>query len=427
METLQLLIAFILITLTYNLGQLFFTIKSHANDTHYFLGFGPKIIDFKIGSVQFTLGIYIPFFPFARMYRMHDGKKERSSMPWEFHQLKLGKRVIATMGGTIALIITGILLFIVTSYFEAEQYISKEEVNRLGIYPSELAQKVGFKKGDKITSVNGKDYESFYDIIYPESGTTYQILRDGKAIDITINQETGNQKQKSFGDFFLYLQTPLEVGDVIELSPAEVAGIVKGDKILAVNDVPVYKQFEIRNALLRTRNDTALVKIERFNSYVKDTIYKRIRISKDERLGVLIDEHIQYSLKENSLIEAITKGCKRSWRTVYSNFTAIFKIHSGRQSQSMGSFTTIGKAYSESFNWVRLGRITGSLFLNIALLTLLPLPRAIFWEFIPLTYEGIVRKPFSLKTFKMLGMLGYLILVAITLFSIISDMMKIIG
>jgi len=98
MENLQLLLAILLMTLIYNSGQLVVAIKSKVSHTHYFLGFGPGILNFQLGGVKFTLVIYLPLFPFARMYKMEDGKKERANLPWEFHHFPIGKRVLATLG-----------------------------------------------------------------------------------------------------------------------------------------------------------------------------------------------------------------------------------------------------------------------------------------------------------------------------------------
>src|SRR5690606_15868230 len=160
---------------------------------------------------------------------------------------------------------------------------------------------------------------------------------------------------------------------------------MKGDRIISVNDVPVYKNFEMKKELLKSNNGEAVVKIERVNSGRKDTIDKKVSIMMEGTLGISIEEHIQYSQKENSFPEAILKGLQRSWYTVYSNIVALINMFSGELARGSGSYTTIGKVSQGGINWQRIGGVTGSLFLNFALMTLLPVPRAIFWEFIPLS------------------------------------------
>jgi len=272
--------------------------------------------------------------------------------------------------------------------------------------------------------LNGKEYQSFNDLVHPDPGTTYTILRDGKTVDLAIQQETVNQLPDPYDGLFLYLQTPMEVGKVFPYTPAESAGFMKGDKILSVNDVPVYKYFEMKKELLKSSNGEAVVKIERVNTGSKDTIDKKVSIMEQGTLGIRIEEHIQYSQKENSFPEAIIKGLQRSWNTVSSNVLALMNIFSGKLARGTGSFTTIGKAHQDGIDWQRFGGLTGSLILNVALMALLPLPRAIFWEFIPLSYEAIFKRPLSLKLYRGISKAGYFLLAGLMVFSLINDFVR---
>jgi len=110
--------------------------------------------------------------------------------PWEFSQHSLGKRLLATYGGALALLLAGVIISIGNYYTLVDSFISKAEVDRLGIYPSAAALEDGFMPGDRITAINGKDYQKFDDLFRPPlvlaPEVKYTVLRDGQEIQITV-------------------------------------------------------------------------------------------------------------------------------------------------------------------------------------------------------------------------------------------------
>lgn len=86
---------------------------------------------------------------------------QRMKYPWEFFGQSIFRRFVATPGGAIGLMVSAILIFTAQTYFLPDYIISKEEVNKHGIEPSQWARQSGFVSGDKILAVNGKDYEAF--------------------------------------------------------------------------------------------------------------------------------------------------------------------------------------------------------------------------------------------------------------------------
>lgn len=183
------LLTIVVLNLIYQIGYFFTSAALNVSERHYFLGFNPRLFAFEVKGVKFTVGLYIPIVGLARVYSIVDDKKHRARYPFEFFDQSILKRFIVTMSGACALFLTGLLTIIGVNYFEKESIISKDEVNRHGIYASEWTKKIGFQTGDKIIAVNGRDYEQFYDLIDPKvlgNPDSYYTIRRGSN-EVTIN------------------------------------------------------------------------------------------------------------------------------------------------------------------------------------------------------------------------------------------------
>jgi regulator of sigma E protease len=419
MDFIVVLIAFTILDIIYLFGKIFFALTSGMYDNYCFLGFNPKLGDVKIAGVRFSIGIYIPIFPFDRIYKVVDGQKERITMPWQFSQFPIWKRLLVTFGGVITMIIAGIIIFISIAYTNVEKYISKAEANRLGICPSAFGVLAGFQRGDKILLINGKDYEKFEDLIYPKEPARYNILRDGKAIDLAINQEIIDELKKTSGDLFS-VDAPFEVSTVLTASRAEEAGLKKGDKITSINGKQITTFFDFKDELAKNKNESTLLTVERHEGKDKKRLVTKVTPDNNGRIGFAPDLLINYTTKENSLIQAVFLGVKNFFLTGYYTIRGSSKIISGEVTHRSGavSISALGSP------WKRLWVITGGWAVAIVILNLLPLPRSCFWQLIPLAYEGIAKKPFPVNHFKTLKRLSYISLASVIILIFANDLIK---
>jgi regulator of sigma E protease len=184
------LISVSFLTIVYYLGYFSLALLLGVRNSHYFLGFGQRLFDFKIKGVLFTVGAFIPIFGLSRIYKIEGRFKKRPNYAWEFVERPLFKRFLATYGGVFSLFLSSLLIFITTAYFVEDQYISKEEINKYGIYPSPLAEQYGFQRGDRILKINGNDFERYEELLDPaifESvGNSYTVSRKTEELIIKI-------------------------------------------------------------------------------------------------------------------------------------------------------------------------------------------------------------------------------------------------
>jgi regulator of sigma E protease len=420
---LQTLLSYALLNLFYLTAFFAISIWLNVAETHYFLGYGKKFIKFTIRRTTFHIGVYIPIVMLSPIYTVTpDG--QRMKYPWEFSEKGIVRRFVATLGGAFGLIVSAILIFTIQTYVTPDYIISKEEINKHGIEPSEWAMKSGLLPGDKIIAVNGKDYESFQDLVTPELITapevSYTILRDQKEIEIKLKGIAESLTRR--GDTFIYLRMPAEVLTVFSNSPADRAGVKPGDRITAVNDKPVTYTTEVANAIKeKIDSEKVLLTIERKTTDSTQTLTLEVYPDGKNAIGVQWNPSIQYTEKRNSLSQSMWIGPARTFSTIKSNVTALFKIISGALSPEESLRGPIGIVERSKISfWT----ITSLYALMYAFCNLLPLPKSAFWELVALAYEGITRRKYPYKVFKGSLVLSWIVSGGIFLMMFVIDLMK---
>ncbi|MBT1697107.1 PDZ domain-containing protein [Fulvivirgaceae bacterium PWU4] len=389
----QILLSLALLNLFYLTAFFAISIWLNVAETHYFLGYGKKFIRFTIRQTTFHIGVYIPIVMLSPIYTItNDG--QRMKYPWEFFGEGIFRRFVATLGGAIGLILSAILIFTALAYFTPDYVISKEEVNKHGIEPSEWAMQSGFVPGDKIVAVNGKDYETFQDLISPGLITapevSYTVLRDGKEIEIKLQGLAESLNRR--GDPFIYPRIPAEVLKVVSNSPADQAGIKPGDRITMVNDKPVTYIKEVTSVLKeKIDEEKVLLTIERKTPDSTQTLTLEVFPGHQSVIGVQWNPSIAYTEKRNSLLQALWMGPARAFTTLKTNVIAFGRIISGVLAPKQSLSGPIGIANGPT---IQLWTITGVYALIYACYNLLPLPRSAFWELIALAYEGITKRKY---------------------------------
>ena len=303
---LQLFLSVIVLNLLYTTGQLFLAGYVGAHDRHYYLGRPPYFIHFSIKELRFSIGLYVPLPWFSKIYRMEEGQATPIRYPWQFTQASLGKRALVTLGGLMAWMVLAYMILVALSWQERQSFITAEETNRWGLYPSDRAKDVGFERGDRVLLFNGKPLVDFYDLNNPNKSHEYLLQRKGNSIKVLAQPTADGTGEQSL---FLYLDVPFEVDHVEPSSPAERAGLQVGDRIVQVDSIPILKDFELRKQLLLA-HDSVLLLVERTKSQAIDRFHVRVLPSSDHRLGIGSHELIHYTINQRSFGESLIDGAQ---------------------------------------------------------------------------------------------------------------------
>jgi len=401
-----------------------------VHEQHYFLGSGKALFTLHVRGVRISAGLYLPVV--SRIYIITDGHKKRLKYPWEFRDRSLLRRLGATLCGPVMLVATSIIICIVAEYIQERTIIPRSEVNHLGIYPSATAEIAGFKRGDRIVKLNGKDYEDFYELVEPSilgsRDTYYTVLRDGREINISLSTlpEGFTPDHK---ELFISLLVPFTILEVAPSTPAAEAGLEPGDKITHVNGQPVIKYYEIVDALNNDTTGSVNITVERtandsMRTFTTDLTADSM-VPGRNRIGIVPYEIYKTTTRRNTLIEAVTNGTFRAFSWSALNMKAFLRLFSGQLSpkRHVGAVGPV-KVIDVTSNAVAHLNVIGVSMMIFAFLNFLPLPRAAFWELITLGYEGATKKQFPLHIFKILRKIALGLIIACILLIFFLDIAR---
>ncbi|MCE2707840.1 MAG: RIP metalloprotease RseP [Bacteroidota bacterium] len=436
METLimvgQLLLGLSILVGLHELGHLLTAKLFGMRVEKFSIGFPPKIAGFQWGETEYSIGA-IPLGGFVKIAGMVDESLDTSNLssepqPWEFRSKPAWQRLIVMLGGIIVNVITGVIIFVALVYSNGETYFSRDQVLQHGIVAYEYGEAIGLKTGDKIIDINGQDYQSIAELssgsaLLSENGY-YTVDRKGEIIKISIPRGFINtfNSEEAFSKF-IAIRFPFKVVDVEPGSGAEAVGISAEDKIVAINGQPITYFDEMQAALKQVTNQTA--QLVRQKGAVLDTL--AIPVTAEARIGITIEPLIQPVKKEYGLMESMVKGTSRAFGAVIVNAKALGKMFTGEVSaKNVSGPIGMAKIYGDQWDWVKFWSITGLISMILAFMNLLPIPALDGGHVVFLLYEMVSGRAPSDKFLEYAQKVGMVILLALMVFALGNDILKLI-
>ncbi len=434
METLimvgQLLLGLSILVGLHELGHLLTAKMFGMRVEKFSIGFPPKIAGFQWGETEYSIGA-IPLGGFVKISGMIDESVDTEQMagepqPWEFRSKPAWQRLIVMLGGIIVNVITGILIFFALVYHNGETYYSRDQVVENGIVAYEYGETIGLKTGDKILDINGEPYQSITDLtsgsaLLSENGY-YTVDRDGEILKVEIPRGFINtfNSEDAFTKF-VGLRFPFEVGEVDPGSNAEKAGIAVGDKILSINGQEIQYFDQMQTSLKDLVNGSA--QVVRQQGEKVDTL--SIPVTDDARIGIAVNPLIEPVRREYGLAEAFKKGTTRAFTVVIVNAKAMGKMFTGEVSaKNVSGPIGMAKIYGAEWSWTKFLSITGLISMILAFMNLLPIPALDGGHVMFLLYEMISGRAPSDKFLENAQKVGMVILLALMVFAIGNDILK---
>lgn len=426
----QLLLGLSILVGLHELGHLLTAKMFGMRVEKFSIGFPPKIAGFQWGETEYSIGA-IPLGGFVKISGMVDESLDSEQLspepqPWEFRSKPAWQRLIVMLGGIIVNVVTGIIIFVVLVYQNGETYYSRDQVIQQGIVAYEYGEEIGFKTGDKVLDINGEPYQGINDLtsgsaLLSEDGY-YTVDRNGEQIQIDIPRGFINtfSSEESFSKF-VAIRMPFEVGLVDKGSGAEAAGIKPGDKILAVNNQPIEYFDEMQSALKPLVGKTA--QVVRQNEAGIDTL--GIAVTDEARIGIAVQMLIEPTRRQFGFGEAIAKGTQRAFGVVIVNAKALGKMFTGEVSaKNVSGPIGMAKIYGASWDWVKFWSITGLISMILAFMNLLPIPALDGGHVVFLLYEMVSGRTPSDRFLENAQKVGMVILLALMVFAIGNDILK---
>ncbi len=426
----QLLLALTIMVGLHEFGHLWAAKAFGMRVEKYYIGFPPKIIGKKFGETEYALGA-IPLGGFVKISGMIDESLDTKSMssepePWEFRAKPAWQRLIVMLGGIIMNVATGILVFVVLAKMNGDPYIPKSEIVKHGIEAGELGKKMGLQTGDVILDINGEDYDRFSDLVSPDvllgSNAFYTIQRSSEQLRINLPsnllEEMADDRERLS---FIQPRLPFEVG-LVSRNPGLDAGLTAGDKITGLNGTPVTYFDELKSGLDTLASQPITLQVSRNGQKME----LKMDLSEEGTIGFAVASQLNFIKNPLSLAQALTQGTQRAFGVVYYNIVGFGKMFSGEVDarKSLSGPIGIARFFGGQWDWMNFWRLIGLLSMVLAFMNLLPIPALDGGHVMFISYEIISGRKPGEKFLENAQKVGMVILLALMVFVIGNDIIK---
>lgn len=397
----------------------------------FFDAWGVKLFSFKRGDCEYGIG-WLPLGGYVKITGMIDESMDTEAMalppqPWEFRSKPAWQRLIVMLGGVFVNIVVGILIFWMLTFKYGETFIPNSSV--IGINPGIIGKEIGLRVGDKVVAINGKKVIQFDELISSKvllGNTTLTVMRDGKALDIKVPDNILN-KVSDLGPEEFISRMPLGTSTLDSIAPgrtAEKAGLKKGDRITAINEVPVKYDAEVRSIIPKYKSKT--VKLDVLRGTEKLTY--NLALDTSGAMGVIFkaNEFKEETVKFG-LIESLPLGANQAWKVFSDNGKGIWKVLTGKIKANKafsGPVEIARKVYGGEWIWAKFWAATGFISIALAFMNLLPIPALDGGHVVFLLVEMVKGKPLGDKFMERAQIAGFVILLSLMVFVLGNDIFK---
>jgi regulator of sigma E protease len=431
----QFIFSFSIIVVLHELGHFLPAKWFKCRVEKFYLFFNPwfSLVKKKVGETEYGLG-WVPFGGYVKISGMIDESMDKDAMkqppkPYEFRSKPAWQRLIIMIGGVTVNLLLGFFLYAMIMWYYGDSYIPTNGL-KYGISTDSLGKSIGLRSGDRIISLDGKQVEKLRRIpieVIIKGAKSIQVERDGQKLNIPIPEDFASNLIRYKGIRFIDVRFPFEGLDSIASgSVAEKAGLMKNDRILAVNGIstPFYDIFQ--GEVPRNRNKEITLDIVRG----ADSLTKKVFIPAEGTLGVYpktpTDTPANIKTVNYSFAGAIPAGLNTSIQTLQDNWLQLKLLFSKKvkTSDSLGSVISIGKMYPGEWDWQQVWSLTAFFSLVLALMNILPIPALDGGHAMFTLYEMISGRKPSDKFIEYAQMVGMILLLGVTAYALGLDIFR---
>ena len=396
--------------LIHELGH--FTVAKLCNVkvNEFAIGFGPTIYKRQGKETKYNLRL-IPLGGFISM----EGEEERSEDSRSFSQVSIPKRIAIVLAGPIVnIVFATVVYFLLTA--TSGPYISNE-VNE--VIEGYAAMEAGIQSNDKIIRIDNKRINSKYDlneVLEKNNGEelNVEIERNGKVVEYNIKPT--EVKTKFTG---IYLDDKCKIVAMEKNSPSEKQGIQTNDKIIRVNNELINDDREKTLELIRnSQESTIILTVERAQKEIN------IELMPDYISTYYLGVNFK-SAPDNFINRCINGGIetKEFILSIIDNLKQLFTGNVGVD-QMMGP-VGISEAVAKTDGFIEFTEMMALISLSLGVTNLLPVPALDGGKILILIIEVVRRKPLNQRTEINIQLLGFSILIVLSLYVTYNDILRI--
>src|SRR5450432_29801 len=185
----QLILSLSLIVIVHEFGHFLPAKYFKCRVEKFYLFFDPwfSLVKKKIGDTIYGIG-WLPLGGYVKIAGMVDESMDKEQMnqppqPWEFRSKPAWQRLIIMLGGVTMNVLLAFFIYAMILYTWGQKKVPLGSLAYGVSVQDSLMYNIGFRNGDKIQSVNGKEVVYFDDLpekILMGGGGPVDLIRDGQ-------------------------------------------------------------------------------------------------------------------------------------------------------------------------------------------------------------------------------------------------------
>ena len=431
----QLILSLSILVIFHEFGHFLFAklFGTRVEKFYLFFNAGFSLFKFKRGETEYGMG-WIPLGGYVKISGMIDESMDKEQMkkppePHEFRAKPAWQRLLIMSGGVLVNFLLAIAIYMMVMMVWGKSYLPPENA-KYGVVTDTIAKEAGLQTGDKILALNGNDVKAFTDI------TPKILLNDIKTITVERNDKKKKielpdniKKEIIKKKRFVSLGFPFIVRDFSENSPAQKAGLKKGDTIIGLNDKKLKYFAQYPPALNKHKDEEVVVSVKRDG----EKLQIPVNVSDNGKLGVypVADFNKFFNMKEKkyNIIEAVPAGINKGYEEVtkyLKQFKLIFQPETEAY-KSVGGFIAIGKIFPGTWNWYSFWMMTALLSIMLGVINFLPIPALDGGHVMFLGYEIISGRKPGEKFMEIAQITGMIFLLFLIIYANGNDIMKLLN
>jgi regulator of sigma E protease len=403
------------------------------------LGFGPKVVGRTIGDTEYRLSAF-PLGGYVKMLGEEPGEELAAGEREKAYSFQpVWKRFSIVFSGPVFNIVFAAFLFILI--FMTGVPVLYPDIGKIS--EESPAAKVNLITGDRIMEINGREIGSWNEVEshISESGGEplhLTVKRDGEIITVKVKPEEATvtnlfgEEKKNWEIGISPLVYPV-VGEVVDGSPADKAGLKKGDRITGIGGAPVKTWQDMTELIHNSPGRPLQLTIERDGSLFEETITPEKKVvaipgEGEKEIGLIGIKPMENSfIRSFGPFSAVSLGLQRTWDISVLTVVSIVKlIQRIIPADTIGGPILIVQMAGQQASQGAMNFFTfmALISINLGILNLLPIPILDGGHLMFLGIEAIRRKPVSEKVIIISQRVGLALLLTLMVFALYNDILR---
>jgi len=408
----------------------YFDVKVEA----FSFGFGPRLFGFRRGETDYRFSLIL-FGGYVKMAG-EQATDENVNDPRGFMAKPRWQRLIILFAGPFMNVVLAI--GVLTGLFMVKyQKASDEDLQAVigHVVPDSPASKAGLQDGDRIVKMDGSNNPTWEDIGIKEVSSAYRpmyltIERNGRRLDVVVTPTLSERYGVGYAGWDE--RGEVQLGAVEPGYPAEKAGLLKGDVLIAVNGQPIHSVYKFQEMTKNSGGKPLDIEIQRGGKTIHFTVrpvYSKLDGPARWMIGVTQQQKLHLITTRLSFPDAFRESLRQNAKGAMLIGSFLKGVVERRMSPKtitgpIGIAQLSGEAAREgpSAFFVLMSMVS----LNLAIFNLLPIPILDGGMILMLLVEMVMQRDVSMNVKEAVLKLGFVFILMIVAFVIYNDLSRIL-